>query len=120
MFGDKFSNRVFDDKERQAKLISKFIDSTVTLYDKYKYKTTFLKRLSNSNDRDYYLKAIQQSNLPFDSENIIILKEETGTYESRAGTSLWWTFFSLIVSNITWTLLTIFTKLKRSGKKNAL
>lgn len=120
MFGDKFSNRVFDDKERQAKLISKFIDSTVTLYDKYKYKTTFLKRLSNSNERDYYLKAIQQSNLHFDNENIIILKEETGTYESRAGTSLWWTFFSLIVSNITWTLLTIFTKLKRSGKKNAL
>ena len=120
MFGDKFSNRVFDDKERQAKLISKFIDTSVALYDKYKYKTTFLKRLLNSNDRDYYLKAIQQSNQPFDSENIIILKEETGTYESRAGTSLWWTFFSLIVSNLTWTLLTIFTKLKRSGKKNAL
>jgi hypothetical protein len=120
MFGDKFSNRVFDDKEKQAKLISKFIDSSITLYDKYEYKTTFLKRLSNSDERDDYLKSIQQTNIPYDNENLIILKEETGNYQSRAGTSLWWTIFTFITSNITWTLLTIFTKLKHNGKKNAL
>jgi hypothetical protein len=120
MFGDKFSNRVFDDKEKQAKLISKFIDSSKTLYDKYQYKTTFLKRLSDSDEKDDYMKAIQQTNIPFDNENLIILNEETGDYQSRAGTSLWWTIFTIITSNITWTLLTIFFKLKRNGKKNAL
>jgi len=120
MFGDKFSNRVFDDKEKQAKLISKFIDSSIVLYDKYEYRTTFLKRLSNSNERDDYIKAIQQTNLPIDKENLIILKEETGDYNSRVGTSLWWTVFFIITSNITWTLLTIFTKLRHIEKKNAL
>jgi hypothetical protein len=120
MFGEKFSNRILDDKEKQAKLISKFIDSSITLYDNYEYKTTFLKRLPNSDERDNYLKAIQQNNIPNDNGNLIILKEETGNYQSRAGTSLWWTIFTFITSNIIWTLLTIFTKLKHNGKKNAL
>lgn len=120
MFGEKFSNRVFDDKEKQAKLISKFIDSSMTLYNKYEYKTTFLKRLSNSDERDDFLKSIQQTDIPYDKENLIILKEETGNYQSRTGTSLWWTIFTFITSNITWTLLTIFTKLKHNGNKNAL
>lgn len=120
MFGEKFSNRVFDNKEKQAKLISKFIDSTTALYDNYKYQTRFLKRLSNSDERENYLKAIIQTNLPLDIENLIILKEESGDYQSRAGTSLWWTIFTLITSNVVWTLLTIFTKLKHNGKKNGL
>lgn len=120
MFDDKFSNRILDDKEKQSKLISKFIDSSIILYGKYEYKTTFLKRLSNSDERDDYLKAIQQTNIPYDNENLIILKEETGNYRSRVGTSLWWTIFTFITSNITWTLLTIFTKLKHNGKKNFL
>jgi hypothetical protein len=120
MFGDKFSNRVFDDKEKQAKLISKFIDSSIALYNNYKYQTTFLKRLSNSDEREDYLKAINQTNLPLDNENLIILKEESGDYQSRAGTSLWWTIFTLITSNVVWTLLTIFTRLKHNGKKNGL
>jgi hypothetical protein len=120
MFGDKFSNRVFDDKEKQAKLISKFIDSSISLYENYKYQTTFLKRLSNSDERDDYLKAIQRTYLPYDSENLVILKEETGGYNSRLGTSLWWTIFTLITSNVVWTLLTIFTRLKHNGKKNGL
>lgn len=120
MFGEKFSNRVFDDKAKQAKLITQFIDSSVRLYDKYEYKTTFLKRLSNSDERDDYLKAIQQTNLPNDNVNLVILKEETDNYQSRAGTSLWWTVFFIITSNLGWTLLTIFTKIKHNGKKNAL
>jgi len=120
MFGDKFSNRVFDDKEKQAKLISQFVDSAIELYNKYEYKTTFLKRLSNSDEKNDYLKAIQQSNLHYNKENVIILKEEIGSYESRAGTSLWCTVLFLFISNITWTLLTIFAKLKKDEKKNAL
>lgn len=120
MFGNKFSNRVFDNKEKQAKLISQFIDSSITLYNKYEYKTTFLKRLSNSDEKNDYLKAIQQTKIPLDNENLIILKEEAGNYQSRTGTSLWWTVFFIITSNVTWTLLTIFTKLKYNGKKNAL
>lgn len=120
MFGDKFSNRVFDDKEKQAKLISKFINTSITLYDKYKFKTTFLRRLSNSDERDYYMKAIQRAKIPYDNENLIILIEETGNYTSRAGTSLWWTIITFIASNLMWALLTIFNKLKHNDKKNAL
>lgn len=120
MFGDKFSNRVFDDKGKQARLISKFIDSSKALYKPYKYETIFLKRLSNSDERDDYLKAIQQTNLPFDKENLIILKEGIGNYQSRAGRSLWWTKFLIIASNLTWILLTIFTKLKHNELKSTL
>ncbi|MNK70977.1 hypothetical protein D3C87_904170 [compost metagenome] len=120
MFGKKFSNRVFDDKEKQAKQISKFIDSSITLYNNYRYRTIFLKRLSNSDERDDYMKSIKQADIPYNKENLIILKEETENYQLRTGTSLWWTIFTFITSNITWTLLTIFTKLKHSGKKNTL
>jgi hypothetical protein len=104
----------------KCKLFSGRDNSSITLYDNYEYKTTFLKRLPNSDERDNYLKAIQQNNIPNDNGNLIILKEETGNYQSRAGTSLWWTIFTFITSNIIWTLLTIFTKLKHNGKKNAL
>lgn len=114
MFGNNFSNRVFDDKTKQTELIMKFIDSSASLYNKYKFKTIFLKRLSNSDERNNYLKAIQQTGIPFDKEKLIILREEIGNYQSRAGTSLWWTFFFIITSNLTWTLLTIFTKLKHN------
>lgn len=118
MFGDQFSNRVLDDKERQAKQISTFIDSSITRYNNYNFKTTFLKRLSKSVERDSYLKAIKQTNIPFDDENLIILREETGDYKSRAGTSLWWTIFTLITSNVVWILLTIFIRLKRKVQKS--
>jgi hypothetical protein len=118
MFGDQFSNRVLDDKERQAKQISTFIDSSITRYNNYNFKTTFLKRLSKSGERDSYLKAIKQTNISFDNENLIILREETGDYKSRAGTSLWWAIFTLITSNVVWILLTIFIRLKRKAQKS--
>nr|WP_315151978.1 hypothetical protein [uncultured Flavobacterium sp.] len=111
MLGDKFTKRQ-DGKEK--KLISQFIDASVAIYDKYKYRTKFLKRLSNSNERDDYLKAIEQTNLPFDAEKIIILREETGNYQSKAGTSLRWTGFFLLISNVVWILLTIFKRLKHN------
>lgn len=119
MFGEKFSNRLLDDKEKQEKLISQFIDSSAVLYSKYEYKTSFLKRLSNSDVRDDYMKDIQQLSLPHDDDNLIILIECSGDYESRAGASLGWTVFFIISSNVVWVLLTIFVKLKKT-KRNTL
>jgi hypothetical protein len=120
MFGKKFSNRVFDNKEKQAKLISEFIDSSSLLYNKHKFKTSFLTRLQNSDEQEDYLNAVRQANPNLSDGNIIILIEQSGDYQSRAGTSLWWTVFFIISSNLIWTLLTIFSKLKRSRKKNVL
>jgi len=120
MFGAKFSDRLFDNKDKQEKLISKFIDSSIKRYDKYEYKTTFLKRLSNSEERDDYLNAILQTTLPLNNESLIILREETRNYQSRAGTSFWWTIFFIITSNVVWALLTGFAKIKHVRKKNAL
>lgn len=111
MLNDRFTKRQ-DGKEK--KLISQFIDASVAIYNKYKFRTKLLKRLSNSNERDNYLKAIEQTNLPFDAEKIIILREETENYQPRAGSSLWWTGFFILISNAVWILLTIFTKLKHN------
>ncbi len=120
VFNEAFSDRVFDNEEKQTQLISNFIDSSIVLYEKHIHKTTYLKRISNSDEASHYLKAIQQTNLPYDNEKLIILKEEKGSFESRAGTSLWWTKFSIITSNLYWILLTIFTKLINAKKKNTL
>jgi hypothetical protein len=110
MLSDKFTTRQ-DGKEK--KQILQFINTSVAIYNKYKFRTKLLKRLSNSNERDDYLKAIKQTNLPFDAEKIIILKEETGNYQSRAGTSFWLTGFFILISNAVWILLTIFTRLNK-------
>ena len=107
MIGERFSNRVFDNKEKQGKLISQFINSSMAVYNKYKYQTTFLRRISDPDEREDYLNAIQQTRLPVEIEKLIILKEEDGNYQSRAGSSLWWTIFTFIASNVIWTFLTI-------------
>lgn len=116
LFSNKFSNRVFDDKEKQSKLISRFIDSTINVYKKYTYKTSYLKKLSNSNEKDNFIQAIAKTNLPFNSDNVILLKEESGNYATRTGTSLWWTIFTLIASNLIWFMLTMFQDLKQTKK----
>ncbi len=112
--GERFSDRVFDDKEKQKRLVKNFVDSTVTVYKNHNFSTNYLKRLSSSTELDGFVHALKKVGLSNDIESAIILKEQNGDYETRTGKSLWWTKFFLLTSNIMWILLTIFPKMKNA------
>ncbi|MEJ5051858.1 hypothetical protein WH221_18675 [Chryseobacterium culicis] len=110
LIGQKFSNRVFDNKNKQEKLIFNFIDSSEVQFKKHYFETKFLKKMSIG-EVDDYRETLENAGI--NTNDLIILREETGTYETRTGTSLIWTIILLIVSNITWFLFTGFEKFKK-------
>lgn len=107
--GEKFSNRVLDNKEKQRNLIDDFIDSSFYEFQSHQFQTKFLKRTSFDLENDF--KESLKNVLP--TQYIIILIEESGTYETRTKSSFSWMIAFLIASNLIWILSTIFQKLKR-------
>ena len=119
-FAEKFSNRVFDDKEEQKTKIDKFIHSCIPKYENYKYKTNYLRNLKYSDNRNDFYSAIERTNIQEDKKELIILKEEKGTYETRTGSSHRWLIGTLISVNLIWFLCIFFpsvnkTELKKLG-----
>jgi membrane associated rhomboid family serine protease len=110
-FSEKFSNRAFDDKEEQKKKIDKFINSCITKYENYKYQTDYLRNLKYSDNRDDFYSAIERTNIQADKKELLILKEEKGTYETRAGRSHNWLIGTLFSANLIWFLFIFFPQL---------
>lgn len=110
-FAEKFSNRAFDDKEEQKIKIDKFINSCIPKYENYKYKTHYLRNLKYSDNRDDFYSAIERTNIHAVKKELIILKEEKGTYETRAGSSHNWLIGTLFSANLIWFLFIFFPKL---------
>ncbi|MCQ9635750.1 hypothetical protein MP477_12355 [Chryseobacterium sp. WG23] len=115
LIGKKFSNRYFDDKNKQEQLIDNFIDSSQLQFNKHQFKTKFLKRMSIEEIEDYK-RGIDNTGI--NTNNLVILREEAGTYETRTGTSLYWSIVLLAASNIVWFLLTVFKRLKKQKTNN--
>lgn len=113
--GEKFSNRVFDDKEKQQNSIQKFVEKAKNEYPEKQVNTAFLVRVTDSDERKWFESSIESTGKTFD-DDVIILKEGIGTYKDRSGTSLTWTIILFIISNLSWTLLTIFQKFKKNGR----
>lgn len=110
LVGENFSNRVLDDKQKQEKLIKNFIDSSYINFSKHKFQTRFLKKVPIGEDEDYK-RGIE--NLGLSIQNSIILREETGNYIERTGSSFTWAIALLLISNLTWFLMTIFEKMRK-------
>jgi membrane associated rhomboid family serine protease len=110
-FAEKFSNRAFDDREEQKIKIDKFINSCIPKYENYKYQTNYLRNLKYSDNRDDFYSAIERTNIHVDKKELIILKEEKGTYETRTGSSHSWLLGTLISANLIWFLFIFFPKL---------
>ncbi|GEN68479.1 hypothetical protein [Chryseobacterium rhizosphaerae] len=115
LIGEKFSNRFFDDKNKQEQLINNFIDSSQSQFNKHQFETKFLKRMSIGEIEDYKNGI---NNTGINTNNSVILREEEGTYENRTGTSLHWAITFLIASNIVWFLLTVFERFKKQMTNN--
>lgn len=113
--GEKFSNRVFDDKVKQQNEIDTFVQNAKNEYPKNKVKTNFLIRVTDLEEKKIFVSSIETTGKIFD-DDMIILKEGIGNFEDRSGTSLTWTIILFLISNLAWTLLTIFQKLKKNGR----
>ncbi len=111
-FSKKYSNRVFDNKEKQNKLVADFVDSCYIVYNDYAFQTKYLRRMENKGKPSNYIKAIKTTKLDINLEKIIILIEESSSYENRAGQSKKWTIGSLIISNLVWIFLVMTAKKK--------
>lgn len=110
-FAERFSNRAFDDKEEQKQLINKFIDSSIRKFENYRFQTVYLRNLKYSDDRDNFYSAIERTLIHADKKELIILKEENGSYETRAGSKGYWLLGTLLGSNLIWFLFIFFPKL---------
>lgn len=115
LVGEKFSNRVFDDKQKQQNGMEAFIDKAKEEYPKNKVNTNFLFRVTDLDEKKNFLASIQTTGKIFD-DDMIILTEGNGSYNDRNGSSLLWTIILLFISNLTWILMTIFQKLKKNGR----
>lgn len=80
-----FQTGAFDDKEEQKIKIDKFINSCIPKYENYEYQTDYLRNLKYSDKRDDFYLAIERTKIHADKKELIILKEEKGTYETRTG-----------------------------------
>jgi len=110
-FAEKFSNRAFDDKEEQKIKIDKFINSCIPKYENYEYQTDYLRNLKYSDKRDDFYLAIERTKIHADKKELIILKEEKGTYETRTGSSHNWLIGTLFAANLIWFLFIFFPQL---------
>lgn len=110
-FAEKFSNRAFDDKEEQKIKIDKFINSCIPKYENYEYQTDYLRNLKYSDKRDDFYLAIERTKIHADKKELIILKEEKGTYETRTGSSHNWLIGTLFSANLIWFLFIFFPQL---------
>ncbi|MCD7901014.1 MAG: rhomboid family intramembrane serine protease [Bacteroides sp.] len=108
-FKRKFSNTAFDDKEIQKKEIQEFINEAFFKFERYPFTTKYLVNLRTDNNWNHYLSAAQNSNHYVGKENIVILEEIIGEYETRTGNSFVWIFRSLAIANLIWLLITLFT-----------
>lgn len=110
-FAEKFSNRAFNDKEEQKLKIDKFIDASILKFENYEYQTDYLRNLKYSDQRDDFYSAIERTDIHADKKELLILKEEKGTYNTRAGSSHNWLIGTLFSANIIWFLFIYFSKL---------
>jgi rhomboid protease GluP len=110
-FAEKFSNRAFDDKDDQSLIINKFINSCIPKFENYKFQTKYLRNLKYADNRDDFYLAIEQTAIHAEKKQLIILREEKGTYETRTGSSHNWLIGTLISANLIWFLFIFFPKI---------
>ncbi|WP_075602367.1 hypothetical protein [Saccharicrinis aurantiacus] len=109
-FTQTFSNRVFDDKIKERKLINNYIDSIKTYYNDFEFNTQFLEDLSYS-DRGKINKSLISN-----KKKVYVLEEIDGNYSRRMGHSLWWIKISFIVANVIWILSIMMIKITHPNK----
>lgn len=107
-FKRKFSNRVSDDKEDLKRDIEAFANKAYESYLRYRFDTKFLTNLRTDTHYNDFLSAAKQSNRFAGKENIVILKEAEGDYESRTGDSFPWIFYSWLIGSVGWLLIVLF------------
>jgi len=100
-FSNKYSNRVFDDKVEQRRLIKAFIDSSLIKYQTYNYSINYLEK-QHLNDSDDFISAIDQTHLKYDADKLIILTEPQGDYEGRTKGTGTIALISFAVANLFW------------------
>lgn len=108
-FSETFGNRAFD-KDGQKELINDFIQESITKYEHHTFKTSYLVKIPNSDEKDAFMLAVKRTKLPYNSSKLKILKAEKGTYESRTKKSHPLMIGFLLGSNLLWLLMVIIIK----------
>lgn len=109
-FREKFSNRVFDDKDEQRELINDFIQESIAKYKKHIFSTFYLVKVPGSDEKDAFMEAVNRTRLPYDSGKLKILRAEEGTYEKRTKSHFPLMLGFLLGGNLLWLLMVIFIK----------
>ncbi|NDV64250.1 rhomboid family intramembrane serine protease [Bacteroides sp. 224] len=108
-FKRKFSNMVTVNKEDQRRDIEAFFNEAYKSFQRYSIDTKFLTNLRTDNDFNYFLLAAKNSKQFVGKENIVILQEAEGDYESRTGDNFSWIFYSWLIGNVIWLLIVLFS-----------
>jgi rhomboid protease GluP len=113
-FSKKFSNRAVDDKNEQKIEIKRFINSCIDKHEYYNYQTNYLRNLRNSDQRDDYLAAIELTNIQANKKELLILREEKGSYDTRTGNGPKWILGIIVSSNLIWFLFVFFPSVNKT------
>lgn len=98
----EFSNGFSVNKKKQKEQIKKFIESCILRYADYKYETYYLRNLRMANDRDEFYSAIKRTHLQANQSDLLVLEEESGSYETRVGHGAAWSWGLLVFVNFIW------------------
>lgn|GEM_PF-1492088 len=108
-FSEDFSNRVFENKEKQNKAINNFISSTPELYKNHKFQTNYLKNLIRDDDFNSYFYLLKRQLPEIKKNDVLILKEPSATAKSKASANSKWFFRIFMGGNLIWLILIVFS-----------
>lgn len=99
-YSEIFSHGMFDNDVNRS--MSSFIKDCTQKYINYKYDLHYLRNLKYDDERREYYRAIVKADKGAGNRKLVILTQEEGSYEARAGYDGYWFWGILISVNIIW------------------
>jgi len=107
-FSKAFSNRVFENQEKQNNDINNFIISTQKLYKEHQFQTIYLRNLITDDDFNSYFFILKSRRPEIKKQDVLILKEEKTTVKNKSVDNITWFFRTFIGGNLIWLVFIAF------------
>jgi len=113
-FSEDFSNRVFENEEKQNKAIGNFIRSTPELYKNHRFQTNYLRNLIRNDDFNSYFYPLKRQFPKMNKNDVLILKEINTAVEDRASDNVKWFFRAFMGGNLIWLIFIGFAAMNKN------
>jgi len=112
-YQNQISNNLSSDEKERA--FNSFVEISELSFKNETPQFTYLERLGLTSDTKFYGNAASYSELERDGQDVFLITCQ-GDFSERNGTKLDWTFKSLLISLVVWSLLLLCFKLKTNSE----